>query len=994
MDGSAALTAAMMATALGGAGLAAFLLAKARSAPGALPLAAFLLLVGLWALGLLVPDRRGGALMALASLNTAVFVHFAVRLAGAKSPPLLWFYGAGIATTLAALLMGCGSFVPWPGVGALFRYDGVGYVAAAASLAMAAQGHLWLWGAWRASVGKRRRQIGVVMASSALGLASCSSLLLPWLGASIFPFTLLLLPFYLLGLTYAVLRYEFMAANLWARRALTWGLLATLAVAVTALPAGLLAAEGTWWLSALAVAAAMVLWLPVRRVVDGLIFPGGDLDAGEISAWRTELQAAQDEAEVRAASDRLLLKKLRVSPSDWSEAPPGPRRVINVMNGLRDEALREIARRRAFAESQRLAELGALATTVAHDLRNPMNIMAMAVANADAGIRDEVRTQIARMDALVRDVLDYAKPWTVHVTQVDVVGAIADVGRGMEIDLDIPSGITVLGRSTATRTGARQSLVQCARRWWSRAGGGGTRGRCRADPCLRRRAGDSRRHPRIAVQALRVAGGRRDWSRPRHRLQGHGRARWRDRARRAAALDHVLHHEISRMSAGSILLVDDEPAFLRLAASWLEQQGHRVATAADATAAADTFRREHPDMVILDLVMPPERTAEAGLKLIPGFATVPVVVLTAHDAHDWALRAVAAGAWDFLAKPVDPDLLRFVVSRALAKRALEAELSRLRRSVDDGRIFGRSPAILRLKEMVRRVGPADLPVLVLGPSGTGKELVAQALHAASARRTGPFVAVHCGAIPAELLESELFGHLKGSFTGAHQDRPGLIAGADGGTLFLDEVGEMPPAMQVKLLRFLQEGTYVPVGGRQQQSADVRLISATHRDVEAMVCEGTFREDFYYRLKGVILRTPALSDRREDIAPLAARFLGDVAKRRTVHLTAEGLAWLAQQDWPGNVRELKAVVESAAALADPAGGGAIGPADLAFARTGEPAVAQVAADTSSLPQAVADLERRMISGALAATGNNHSAAARRLGLSRAGLLKMMARLGLR
>ncbi len=442
------------------------------------------------------------------------------------------------------------------------------------------------------------------------------------------------------------------------------------------------------------------------------------------------------------------------------------------------------------------------------------------------------------------------------------------------------------------------------------------------------------------------------------------------------------------MSAGKILLVDDEPAFLRIGAPWLEQQGHRVVTAADATAAADAFRSERPDLVILDLVMPPERTADAGMKLIPAFAAVPVVVLTAHDDRELALQAVATGAWDFLAKPVDPDLLRMVVSRALAKRALEAEVNRLRRSVDDGRIFGRSPAILRLKDLVRRVGPADLPVLVLGPTGTGTELVARALHAASPRSVEPFVAVHCGAIPADLLESELFGHLKGSFTGAHRDRPGLIAGADRGTLFLDEVGEMPPAMQVKLLRFLQEGTYTPVGGRAPLSADIRLISATHRDLEAMVADGTFREDFYYRLKGVILRTPPLAERRQDIAPLAVRFLADASRRRA-HLSADALAWLAEQDWPGNVRELKAVVDSAAALADPAG--AIGPADLAFARTGEPAVVE---DKRSLPQAIDDLERRMINGALAATGNNHSAAARRLGLSRAGLLKMMARLGLR
>ncbi|CAO3432158.1 sigma-54-dependent transcriptional regulator [Azospirillum endophyticum] len=440
-----------------------------------------------------------------------------------------------------------------------------------------------------------------------------------------------------------------------------------------------------------------------------------------------------------------------------------------------------------------------------------------------------------------------------------------------------------------------------------------------------------------------------------------------------------------------LLLVDDEPAFRRLAAAWLEKQGHTVVTAADGAEAQALFRNERPDLVLLDLVMPPERTPEAGLGLVPAFATVPVVVLTAHADHELALRAVAAGAWDFLAKPVDPDLLRFVVSRALAKRALERELAALRdaHATEDG-IVGTSRTILRLKEMIRRIAPAEVPVIVLGPSGSGKELVARALHAASPRAAAPFVAVHCGAIPAELLESELFGHLKGSFTGAHRDHPGLVAAAEGGTLFLDEVGEMPPPMQVKLLRFLQEGTYSPVGGRQPLAADVRIVSATHRDLDAMVAQGAFREDFYYRLKGLILRTPALADRREDIALLATRFLEETVKRRRLRLAPDALAWLVEQDWPGNVRELRAVVAAGAALAD---GEMVTAGDLAFARSGD--VAALAPTTPvTLAEAVADLERRMIAAALAGTGNNHSAAARRLGLSRVGLLKMMTRLGLR
>jgi len=323
--------------------------------------------------------------------------------------------------------------------------------------------------------------------------------------------------------------------------------------------------------------------------------------------------------------------------------------------------------------------------------------------------------------------------------------------------------------------------------------------------------------------------------------------------------------------SGTILLVDDEAAFLRLGGAWLRGLGHNVITAESETEALSRFAEQSCDLVLLDLSMPPRMDPLAGIALIPRFAPVPVVVLTGHAAHELALRATEAGAWDFIAKPIEPDMLRFVVERALRKAALEREVRqwRAQAATDDLGLVGRSAAIIRLRGLIRRLGPTEVSVLVLGPTGTGKELVARALHECSKRAAAPFVAIHCGALPAELLESELFGHLKGSFTGAHRDQPGLIATANRGTLFLDEVGEMPPAMQVKLLRFLQDGTYLPVGGRAAKQADVRIIAATHRNLEAMVAEGSFREDLFYRLKGMILRTPALAERAEDLPLLAA-----------------------------------------------------------------------------------------------------------------------------
>ena len=467
---------------------------------------------------------------------------------------------------------------------------------------------------------------------------------------------------------------------------------------------------------------------------------------------------------------------------------------------------------------------------------------------------------------------------------------------------------------------------------------------------------------------------------------------------------YLLHTELSPdplndiPETGRVLLVDDEAAFQRLGGAFLRGLGHEVTLAGDGEQALAAFGQPRPELVLLDLAMPPHMDPEIGLELIPRFAQVPVVVLTGHGEHELALRAAELGAWDFLTKPIDPDMLRFVVARALRKARLDAELLALRaeQAVDDLGLVGQAPATVQLRALVRRVAQTTVNVLVLGPTGTGKELVARALHACSARSGGPFVAIHCGALSAELLESELFGHMKGSFTGAYRDQPGLVEAAHGGTLFLDEVGEMPPPMQVKLLRFLQEGAFVPVGGRTQKHADTRVVAATHRDLEAMVREGTFREDLFYRLKGVVLRTPAVAERPADIPLLATRFLHRVAPR--AGLSAGALAWLTARDWPGNVRELKAVVESAGALLLPeqrevdadllrlAGGDA--------AEVSRPDAAAPAAGTGLLDSALNELELRLVRDTMTATSGNQSEAARRLGISRVGLIKKLTRLGLR
>jgi len=459
-----------------------------------------------------------------------------------------------------------------------------------------------------------------------------------------------------------------------------------------------------------------------------------------------------------------------------------------------------------------------------------------------------------------------------------------------------------------------------------------------------------------------------------------------------------------------VLIVDDELNIRRVLAAMLKREGYEVTTAADGEQALAVLQRAPVHVVVTDLVMPRMGGLDLLKRVAADYPDVPVIVITAHASVDTAVAALKSGAFDYITKPFEQDELKKVIAKAARAHDLERQNVH---GVADGEkppFVGQSPAMRQIYEIIGKVADSPSTVLITGESGTGKELVAQALHLGSSRRDKPLIKVNCAAIPKDLVESELFGYEKGAFTGAVGSKPGRFELADGGTLFLDEIGEVPVEMQVKLLRALQESEFERVGGIKTIRVDVRLIAATNRDLKALIADGKFREDLYYRLAVVPISLPPLRDRKEDIPLLVQHFIEKYDRRlskKVERIEDEALQILLGYSWPGNIRELENLMERSVLFADgsvilasslpdslrerapgtPVPIAAVGPLGAIAAPSG-------ASMKEIVRQAQAELERDLIGRALEETAGNVTRAAKRLQISRKSLQIKMKELGLR
>ena len=438
----------------------------------------------------------------------------------------------------------------------------------------------------------------------------------------------------------------------------------------------------------------------------------------------------------------------------------------------------------------------------------------------------------------------------------------------------------------------------------------------------------------------------------------------------------------------SILVVDDETIVRESLGAWLQDDGHRVTVADSARQALRLAAEEDFDLALIDIKMPSMDGLELQARLAEGNPGLTVILMTAYASVETAVRALKAGAYDYLVKPFDPDELSHLIRRAADYRSLSSENARLKESIEAAHgsdiIVGRSPATARLRELIGSVAATDATVLVQGESGTGKELVAKAIHAASPRRYNPLVIVHCGALAEGVLESELFGHEKGAFTGATYHHKGKFEQAEGGTIFLDEIGDVSPKVQVELLRVLDEKRVTRVGGKQSIPTDFRVIAATNRDLQGMVRSGDFREDLYYRLNVVPILIPPLRDRPEDIEDLAHHFLERVShkmSRKGLVLTPQALGLLRAHAWPGNGRELLNAVERAVVFCKP---------PLLEPRDFPHYVTEATRVPGSRSRTLAGVEKSHIAEVLEETDWNVSRAAGVLGIDRGTLYAKMRR----
>ena len=462
------------------------------------------------------------------------------------------------------------------------------------------------------------------------------------------------------------------------------------------------------------------------------------------------------------------------------------------------------------------------------------------------------------------------------------------------------------------------------------------------------------------------------------------------------------------MARPTVLIVDDEPDLVELVTLTLERMHLATATAGDLATARRLLGERHFDLCLTDMRLPDGDGLDLVAWIQQQQPQLPVAVITAHGNVETAVRALKAGAFDFVSKPLDLGVLRRLVSVAIrlgASGAAAAPELATEDTLSGPQLLGKSPEMAALRALIARVARSQAPVHISGESGTGKELVARLIHNGGARHSGPFIPVNCGAIPTELMESELFGHKRGSFTGAIADKRGLLQSAEGGTLFLDEVADLPLHMQVKLLRVIQEKTVRPVGEQHEQPVDVRVLSATHKDLAALVAAGRFREDLYYRINVIEIRVPSLRERANDIPELATALLRRLGKRLgndAPGLGADALAALQGYGFPGNVRELENILERALTLC---AGDQIAVGDLqlrlAPAAAGEAEPSAGPPTAAVVPPAVGSdlsgqlehIERNAILKALEQTRYNKTAAARLLGMTFRALRYKVKKLGI-